>query len=199
MDFLHGGKMDEQGSELPPVVEEDIDPGFADVVNKMSDAESIRQCIECGTCTGVCVVQDVYPEYNIRRILTKAALGLKNEVLESEEIWMCAHCYSCISRCPRGVRPGERIADLQGMALRRYVNNQGVKHAKAYIDSILTYGKINEAKVTINSIGYQGLMAQGMFALTLIMKGKAPKYFKKGITDMDKLKPIIEEILEGKA
>lgn len=192
--------MDEQTSDvMPPITEDEIDPKFVDEVNRVSDAESITRCIQCGTCTGVCVVQDVYPEYNIRRILTKAAFGLKKEVLDSDEIWLCAHCYSCVSRCPKDVRPGERIADLQGMALRRQVNNQGAKHARAYIESLLENGKINEAKVTINTIGYTGLMAQGMFALTLVMKGKSPKYFKKGIADIDRLKPIIKEILEGKA
>lgn len=162
-----------------------------------AEGHSIRKCIECGMCTGICVVQDIYPDYNIRRILTKAALGLKDELLNSEEIWLCAHCYSCVAKCPKGVKPAERIAELQGMALRRNINNQGAKHARAYIDSVLENGKINEAKVTLNSMGFTGLMSQGLFPLKLILKGKAPKYRKKPIKDMDKLRPIIRSILEG--
>lgn len=160
------------------------------------EGKKIHKCIECGMCTGICVVQDVYPEYNIRRILTKVALGLKDEVLNSEEIWLCAHCYSCVVKCPKGVRPADRMSELRGMALRKNIDNKGVKHAKAFIESVLKNGKINEAKVTLNSVGFRGLMSQGLFPLSLILKGKAPKYRKKPIKSMDKLKPIIESILE---
>ena len=163
---------------------------------KTESGKNISKCMECGMCTGICVVQDVIPDYNIRRILTKAVLGLKDEVIRSEDIWLCAHCYSCVFRCPKGVRPGERLAELQGLALRKGVTNPGADHARAYIESVIKNGKINEAKVTIESIGWTGLMGQGLFPLKLIMKGKSPKYNKKPMKVMDKLAPIIKEILE---
>ena len=159
------------------------------------EGRNIRKCINCGLCTGICVVQDVHPEFNVRRILTMAALGLKDEVVDSDITWLCAHCYYCVVRCPRGVRPAERIFEFKGMAMKKGLDNMGTRHALAFVNSVLKNGKINEAKVTLDSIGYGGLMAQGMFPLKLLMKGKMPKLRKKPMKGMDRLKPIISEIL----
>lgn len=179
----------------------DIDPAFLSEVLDLPDGRLITKCMQCGTCTGVCEIQDLYPDYNIRKTLTKAVLGLGKEILPSNDIWLCAHCYCCVERCPRGVRPGERMAQLQGLALRKkLVDNKGGRHAKAYLDSILSYGKINEFKVTMKSMGIGGLIGQGPgFMLKLILKRKNPKIMKKKMHGMDALAPIIREILEGKA
>ena len=181
-----------------PILISGRDPELEELYST-EDGQKIRRCIECGMCTGICVVQDHYPDYNIRRILTRAALGLKDELLESEDLWLCAHCYNCVVRCPKDVRPAERIAELQGLALRKNIDSKGATHARAYIESILEDGKVNEAKVTLNSMGFLGLMSQGLFTMKLILKGKAPKYRKKPLKDMDKLRPIIKSILEGSA
>jgi len=174
------------------------DPDFEELFST-KDGQKIKRCIECGMCVGICVVQDFYPDYNIRIILTKVALGLKDEVLNSEVIWHGACCYSCIAKCPKGVRPADRMSELRGLAIRRNVDNKGVKHAKAFIESVLENGKINEAKVMLNSVSFRELMSQGLFSLSLILKGKAPKYRKKPIEGMDKLRPIIKSILEESA
>jgi hypothetical protein len=92
------------------------------------------------------------------------------------------------------------MAQLQGLALRKKVVNRGARHARSYVESILKNGKINEFKVTKDSLGIMGLIAQGpMFMLKLVLKGKNPKIMKGPMRGMDELKPIIRKIMEGKA
>ncbi len=150
--------------------------------------------MQCGTCTASCVVQEFHPDFNVRRMMTRAAMGEEKEIAESDDIWLCAHCHMCIARCPKDVKPGEKLAELRTMALKRGVSNQGVRHAKAFVDSMLKNGVINEAKIIIDSIGLQGMMAQSDVALKMAVKGKSPKFFKSPIKGMDKLKPLLKEV-----
>ena len=50
--------------------------------------------------------------------MRSAALGIK-QVLESDQLWMCAGCHSCTERCPRGVRPTDVIRVLRNMAVKQ--------------------------------------------------------------------------------
>jgi heterodisulfide reductase subunit C len=57
---------------------------------------------------------DIPPNQMIRF----AQLGLMDDLLASESIWMCVSCLTCNSRCPKGVRIAEVIEVLRQMHLR---------------------------------------------------------------------------------
>ncbi len=50
--------------------------------------------------------------------MRKALLGLKDEVLSSEELWYCTTCYTCYERCPRGVRTTDIIRVIRNIAAK---------------------------------------------------------------------------------
>ena len=63
--------------------------------------ENLLACNQCGKCSAGCPVafsMDILPNQAIRM----AQLGIQ-DVLESQTIWTCAACLTCVSRCPKGI------------------------------------------------------------------------------------------------
>jgi heterodisulfide reductase subunit C len=63
--------------------------------------ETLLACNQCGKCSAGCPVafsMDLLPSQVIRL----AQLGIE-DVLDSQTIWTCAACLTCVSRCPKGI------------------------------------------------------------------------------------------------
>ena len=87
-----------------------LDPSFKTEVSNEHGGEHIRNCFACGTCTVSYPVFAANDSYNPRKIIRMVLLGMREEVLKSEFIWLCSGCYSCYELCPRDVK----ITDLMG-------------------------------------------------------------------------------------
>jgi heterodisulfide reductase subunit C len=48
-----------------------------------------------------------------------AQLGLKDRVLNSETLWLCAACFTCTDRCPQGVEVASVIRVLRNLAAEK--------------------------------------------------------------------------------
>ena len=46
-----------------------------------------------------------------------AQLGLRDEILNSEELWECSTCYTCVERCPRQVPIVDIVISLRNIAV----------------------------------------------------------------------------------
>jgi Fe-S oxidoreductase len=69
-------------------------------------------CYQCSTCTGSCPWGFVDP-LNVRELIHLAQLGL--EGYESEELWKCTTCGTCVDRCPREVGIVELFRSIRMM------------------------------------------------------------------------------------
>ncbi len=78
--------------------------------------EGARLCFQCGTCTASCP-SGRFTSYRIRKIVRQTQLGLKEEILTSNDLWDCTTCYSCEERCPREVPIVDIIISLRNMAV----------------------------------------------------------------------------------
>ena len=95
-----------------------IDPTFAQRVAAEPGGERITRCFACGTCTASCPVREVTERYNPRRIIHMALLGLKDQVLTSDFIWLCSTCYACQERCPQDVRITDLMHAIKNVAVQ---------------------------------------------------------------------------------
>jgi len=64
--------------------------------------QNILQCYQCGECSAGCPMSaemDVLPNHIIRLV----QLGQEAEVMAAQSPWVCASCFTCYVRCPKGV------------------------------------------------------------------------------------------------
>ena len=96
----------------------DIDPKFKYKISKISGAEKIMMCFQCGTCTADCPIARFSDIYRPRRIMRMTQLGMKDRVLTSEALWLCAACFTCVDYCPQGVDIVNVLRALRNMAVK---------------------------------------------------------------------------------
>jgi heterodisulfide reductase subunit C len=118
-----------------------LNPDFADEVRRQPGGEHINACFQCGTCTAGCPVAEINPDYNPRQIIHKALLGLDEDLLKSETIWLCSMCYTCEERCPQDVRLTDVITALKNLAVERGYVPAGFKKQA---ELVYQYGRIYE-------------------------------------------------------
>jgi heterodisulfide reductase subunit C len=93
-----------------------IDSEFVDRIVE-AGADRIRTCIQCGTCSSVCP-SGRRTAFRTRELMRKALLGLKDEVLASPDLWLCATCLTCLERCPRQIKVTDAIIIMRNMAVQ---------------------------------------------------------------------------------
>ncbi|MEM2098327.1 MAG: 4Fe-4S dicluster domain-containing protein [Candidatus Bathyarchaeia archaeon] len=102
-----------------PIKASEIDPKFKYEIAKMHGGEKLLRCFQCGTCTSDCPIAKYSDTYRPRQIIRMAQLGLKNRVLNSDTLWLCAACFTCTDRCPQGVEVASVIRVLRNLAAEK--------------------------------------------------------------------------------
>lgn len=95
-----------------------VDPNFKYEIARIPGGESIKLCFQCGKCEATCPIRRFDDSYRPAQIIRAAMLGLREEVLSSKMIWMCAVCFSCTERCPQGVKFTDIMRIIRNMAVR---------------------------------------------------------------------------------
>jgi len=92
------------------------DTDFSLEVKEASGA-NIDRCYQCLTCSLDCPVAFAM-DYLPHQVVRLVQLGLRQKVLTSATIWVCANCESCATRCPNDVEIPKVMDALREMALR---------------------------------------------------------------------------------
>ncbi len=98
------------------------DETFAEQVKELSGV-NFNRCYQCLTCTLSCPVlfaMDYFPNQILRMI----QFGVKSEVLQSDTIWLCASCETCVTRCPNEIDIPRLMDALRQMALQENVSGE---------------------------------------------------------------------------
>jgi len=95
----------------------DMDPNFNYEISKITGAEKIMLCFQCGTCTADCPIARFSDSFRPRKLLRMTQLGLKEKILSSDVIWLCASCFTCVDNCPQDVEISAVLRVLRNMAV----------------------------------------------------------------------------------
>ena len=94
-----------------------IKNSFVSKVEEIS-GQNLLACYQCGKCSAGCPAvseMDILPN----QIIRYAQLGFKDELLQSKSIWICASCFTCNARCPKGINVVEVIEAIRQILLRK--------------------------------------------------------------------------------
>ena len=73
---------------------------FMDQVKALlPEGGNLNLCLTCGACSSGCPATGL-DGMDPRKFLRMAALGLDDEILSSNWVWMCTMCQRCIYVCP---------------------------------------------------------------------------------------------------
>ncbi len=102
-----------------------INPAFSAEVTALPGGEFLNRCFSCGACSGACPVSQAIPDFDPRKIIHMARMGLKDELLNSDLIWYCSQCQGCVFVCPQDVRFADIMNTMWHMALEQgYISEQ---------------------------------------------------------------------------
>ena len=139
--------MTETATSKEPIKSSEIDPKFKYKLSRMHGGEKLLRCFQCGTCTSDCPVARFSDTYRPRTIIRMAQLGLKDRVLNSDTLWLCAACFTCTDRCPQGVEVASVIRVLRNLAAEKGIAPQVFRdQAASILDSGYAY-KIPELRI----------------------------------------------------
>jgi heterodisulfide reductase subunit C len=96
--------------------ESDRVKGFGREVMSVPGCEQLENCIQCGTCSGLCPLS-IYMDHTPRQVMELTRSDFKDEVLQSTTIWLCASCYACTVECPKQIRITDIMYELKQRAI----------------------------------------------------------------------------------
>ena len=153
------------------------DPSLRKRVEELS-GQKISACFQCEKCTNGCPVtfaMDILP-HKLMRLLQ---FGLKDQVLNSNTIWLCAACQTCTTRCPNNIDIAHIMDTLKQMAQRDGIKspqrNVPIFHS-AFLSSVKRHGRVYETELGIafawGDEKLNGIIKMGSLGLTMFLKGK---------------------------
>ncbi|MFX1466839.1 MAG: 4Fe-4S dicluster domain-containing protein [Promethearchaeota archaeon] len=182
------------------VVSEVRDDSFVEEVNKKRGGEKVLDCIQCGVCSGSCHARFAM-DYTPMQILKMIHLGMKEQVLSSQTIWICASCYACATRCPRGIDIPLIMSALKKLAIENNIvpeDESKTKFYKGFAEIIKKYGRLHEPELKMKLISKTDLreLFQNLrLGFRLWRKGKIKMQASK-IKDKDAIPEMFEALLE---
>ena len=110
--------------------------------------QSVQHCYQCGKCTAGCPLVTAM-DYLPNQVIRMVQVGLKEEVLACETIWLCAFCSTCTTRCPKQIDLAQVMESLRIMAGQEGITPRGRGKsvrlfAKEFLNSIEKYGRLHE-------------------------------------------------------
>jgi heterodisulfide reductase subunit C2 len=82
--------------------------------------ERVTRCYQCGKCSAGCPIS-FKMEYLPNQIIRMIQLGMEQEVLAANTIWLCASCITCTTRCPREIDIAEIMDYLRRYAYKKQI------------------------------------------------------------------------------
>ena len=156
--------------------ESELDPAFASEIASIPGGDKLFNCIQCGTCSGMCPLSP-YMDYTPRQIIAMIRAGFKGEVLSSYTTWLCASCYSCTVECPKEIKLTDIMYAAKRLAIREKVYPKRFPIpvlANEFFRSVEESGRSNESRTLIRlylKTNPLNMLHQAMLGLKLMLRG----------------------------
>ena len=161
------------------------------VIAEGGDGAAIAACMQCGTCSGGCTNIDRM-DLSPRKLILIVQRGDWETVLKSESLWLCTSCYTCTSRCPRGVRPSDVIEAVKAIAIRQGIQNDSTRFNQIFVELVQKRGILFEPELMQKYGGIEAMIEQAKLGIKLALKGKMSPLPAK-VKDPKKFNEVLEK------
>ncbi len=200
-----------------------IESVFVQEVEKRS-GQNVSSCYQCGKCSAgcpICFDMDFSPNQIIRLI----QMGLRNEVLSSSSIWMCASCQTCTTRCPLNIdlarimdalriishlqdhrkkfKPKSFVKDLADRTydgllrtLEMDIASNLKVFSKVFLESIRQYGRLSEVGLIMNYNINSGFLFSNVKNAPAFLSRNKLKLKPADLKRIDKVRRMFEKLAE---
>lgn len=141
------------------------------VIAEGGDGAAIASCMQCGTCSGGCTNIDLM-DMSPRTLVLMVQRGEWEKVLNSNMLWLCTSCYTCTSRCPRGVRPSDVIEAVKAIAICQGIENDSTRFNQIFVELVQKRGILFEPELMQKYGGMAAMLEQAELGIKLALKGK---------------------------
>lgn len=178
-------------------LEEGMRLDFLDEIYALPGGDKVKECIQCGTCSGSCPAS-YRMEHTPRQIFSMIRAGMREAVLTSDTVWLCASCYTCPVRCPKEIKIADVFYAIKRMAVRE---GKAGKHKAAalstsFMSEVNARGRNSEVRLLIRyflKADFWGWIKQLPIGWKLITHGRLPLKAQK-IKGMKQVRSIIRSV-----
>jgi heterodisulfide reductase subunit C len=97
--------------------------------------QAVYACFQCGKCTAGCPMaseMDLMPN----QVMRYAQMGLGEKLKNCKTVWLCASCFTCSARCPKGIRITEVMEAIRVLLIRKEMGGPGPQAVKVDEDGL---------------------------------------------------------------
>jgi quinone-modifying oxidoreductase subunit QmoC len=177
---------------------EDVNPAFPAAIMAKPGGEALRDCIQCGTCSGACPMS-VYMDLTPRRVIALTRAGLERDVLQSATPWLCASCYECQVRCPRDIKVTDIMYALKRRAIEqgRYPKRFPIPVlAQSFYNMVASRGRSSESWLLVELMlktNPLSLIKMAPLGLKLLARGRMV-FTRDRIGNVEQLKKVLDSV-----
>lgn len=156
---------------------------------------NVNLCYQCGKCTAGCPAAFAM-DYPPRQVIRLLQLGLIDQALQAESIWICASCETCSSRCPRGVDIASLMDSMRREALRQGIvtDKKVASFNKAFLNGVKNFGRTYEVGLLLQyNLGTGQFFKDAELGLPMMLRGKA-SVLPERIKGRAEVKKIFERV-----
>jgi heterodisulfide reductase subunit C len=120
--------------------------------------KEIRECMQCGTCSGVCSVAQYSDTQGPRKVFAYELGGDHEKALRSKLLWLCTSCHACTENCPKKLHVASIIGRIKQAALdsgRAPSGDAQVRMIRAFAKVVEGGGRISEFAVMSRAMGFR--------------------------------------------
>lgn len=182
------------GGQETVIYEQAMDLNFLDEVYSIPGGEKIKDCIQCGTCSGSCPVSWAMEE-TPRKVFAMIRAGMRDKVLNSLTIWTCSSCYQCMARCPQEIKITDIMYMLKRMAIKekRRRSKKAGALSRTFVNLVNKNGRNHETSLMLKFMleaNPAGAISAAPIGLSLYRHGRLPLFGKK-VRDIEGLRKIV--------
>jgi heterodisulfide reductase subunit C2 len=151
-----------------------IDRGLKGAVEGLTGVD-LSLCLQCKKCSSGCPVAKL-AETRPSEIMRLLHLGVGEELLERDLVWLCVSCETCSARCPMGIDVAAVMDSLRRLALEKGAPKpQGDMPLfnRAFLKTVEIFGRPYDiAMIAAYKIGTGKLMDDTEKFPAMLKKGK---------------------------